>query len=110
MSLKYEILKQLVKTVNIKKRWAGMSTEQLLENRRLENTRNRIPALKDDDFDISCIEVMGFTVLKLIHKQKTAKANLFLIGGGMISAPRPGAVKKALRVAKETGLDVFVPY
>jgi acetyl esterase/lipase len=28
----------------------------------------------------------------------------------MISAPRPGAVSKALRFARETGLDVFVPY
>ena len=110
MSLKYEILKRLVKAANIKKRWAGMSTEELLENRRTENAKNRIPKLKDDDFDISRIEVMGCPVLKLIHKQKTNKANLFLIGGGMISAPRPGSVKKALRFARETGLDLFVPY
>ena len=53
---------------------------------------------------------MGCPVLKLIHKEKTDKANLFLIGGGMVSAPRPGFVKKTLRFAKETGLDLFVPY
>jgi len=70
----------------------------------------RYPELKDDDFIIDRIEVMGFPVLTMIHKQKTTKANLFLIGGGMISAPRPGSIKKALRFAKETGLDVFVPY
>ena len=29
MSVKYEILKRLVKVVNIKKMWTGMSTEQL---------------------------------------------------------------------------------
>ena len=28
----------------------------------------------------------------------------------MIASPRPGAVSKALRFARETGLDVFVPY
>ena len=28
----------------------------------------------------------------------------------MISAPRPGSVKKALRIAKETGLDLFIPF
>jgi hypothetical protein len=33
MSVKYEILKRLVKAVNIKKMWTGMSTEKLLENR-----------------------------------------------------------------------------
>ena len=110
MSLKYEVLKRLVKAVNIKKRWTGMSTEELLENRRRENAKNRIPNVKDDDFIISRIEVMGCPVLKLIHKQPADHANLFLIGGGMISAPRPGSIKKALRFAKETGLDLFVPY
>ncbi len=110
MTLKYEILKRLVKAANIKKMWTGMSTEELLENRRKQNAKNRIPELSDDAFDISRIEVMGCPVLKLIHKKQTDKANLFLIGGGMISAPRPGSVKKALRFAKETGLDVFVPY
>ena len=97
-----EILKRLVKAANIKKRWAGMSTEELLENRRRENAKNRIPELKDDAFVTSRIEVMGCPVLKLIHRKKTDRANLFLIGGGMISAPRPGSVKKALRFAKET--------
>ena len=110
MSLKYEILKRLVKAANIKRMWTGMSTEKLLENRRRKNAKNPIPDLKDDAFIIDRIEVMGCPVLKFIHKQKTDKANLFLIGGGMISAPRPGSVKKALRFAKESGLDVYVPY
>ena len=110
MTLKYEILKRLVRIINIKKMWCGMSTEELLENRRRQNAKNRIPDLKDDAFEISRIEVMGCPVLKLIHKEKTDRANLFLIGGGMISAPRPGAIRKALRFARETGLDVFVPY
>ncbi len=110
MTLKYEILKRLVKAANIKGRWTGMSTEALLENRRRENAKNRIPNLKDDAFAIGCVEVMGCPVLKLIHRERADRANLFIIGGGMISAPRPGAVRKALRFAKETGLDVFVPY
>jgi acetyl esterase/lipase len=110
MTLKYEILKRLVKAANIKKMWTGMSTEELLESRRRANAKNRIPDLKDDGFDISRIDVMGFPVLKMIHKKRTDKAALFLIGGGMISAPRPGSIKKALRFARETGRDLFVPY
>ena len=102
MTLKYEILKRLVKAANIKKMWTGMSTEELLENRRKQNAKNRIPNLKDDAFDISRNEIMGCPVLNLIHKKRTERANLFLIGGGMISAPRPGSIKKALRFAKET--------
>jgi acetyl esterase/lipase len=110
MTLKYEILKRLVKAVNIKKKWTGMSNEEFLENRRKQNAKIRIPDLEDDDFDISRTEVMGFPVLRFIHKKKTDRANLFIIGGGMVSAPRPGSIRKALQFAKETGLDVYVPY
>jgi len=110
MSVKYEVLKKLVVAVGLKKRWLSATTEELLENRRKQNAKNRIPALKDDAFDIGRIDVMGFPVLKLIHRKRTDRANLFLIGGGMISAPRPASVKKALRFAKETGLDLFIPY
>ena len=70
MSLKYEVLKRLVKAANIKKQWTGMSTQALLENRRRANAKNRIPDLKDDAFAISQIDVMGFPVLKLIHREK----------------------------------------
>jgi hypothetical protein len=73
MSLKYEILKRLVKAANIKKMWTGMSTEELLENRRKQNAKNRIPDLKDEAFDISRVEIMGCPVLKLIHKKKANK-------------------------------------
>ena len=59
MTLKYEILKRLVRAANIKKMWSGMSTEELLENRRRQNAKNRIPALHDDAFEISRVEVMG---------------------------------------------------
>lgn len=110
MSLKYEILKRLVKVSGLKRMWIGKSTEELLENRRRRNARNRIPVFRDDAFEISQTEIMGCPVIRMIHKQSVRRANLFLIGGGMISAPRPGSVKKALRFAKETGLDVFVPY
>jgi len=110
MSVTYEVLKRLVKLAGIKRMWLCKTTEELLENRRRRNAKNRIPDLKDVDFIISRIEVMGFPVLKFIHKKPADRANLFLIGGGMISAPRPGSVKKALRFAKETGLDLFVPY
>ena len=110
MSVKYELLKYLVKAAGIKKHWVSKSTKELLENRRRQNAKSRIPDLKDDAFEISKTDVMGFSVLKLIHKEHNDRANLFLIGGGMVSAPRPGSVKKALRIAKETGLDLFIPY
>jgi len=110
MTLKYEILKRLVKAANIKRMWTGMTTAELLENRRKKNAKNRIPVLEDPELEISRIEVMGFPVIRMIHKTLSRRANLFIIGGGMITAPRPGSVKKALKIAKETGLDLYVPY
>ena len=80
MSIKYELLKKLVVAAGLKKRWLSAKTEELLENRRKQNAKNRIPALKDDAFEISRIDVMGFPVLKLIHREHTDRANLFLIG------------------------------
>jgi acetyl esterase/lipase len=110
MSVKYAMLKALVNASGLKREWTKYSNEELIAKMKIKNSKNIIPDLKDDDFDISKIEVMGFPVLKIIHKTKSRKANLFIIGGGMIMAPRPASVQKALRFAKETGVDVFVPY
>ncbi len=110
MSFKYEFLKCVIRCMGMKKMWSGKSTEELLEDKRKSNARNTIPDVSDADFDISRIDVMGFTVLKMIHKDKRDKANLFIIGGGMVSAPRPASIKKALTFAKETGVDLYIPY
>jgi acetyl esterase/lipase len=109
MTAKYKVLKALVKAADLKKRW-NMSVDELLENRRRANAKNKIPALHDPEFVIGRIEVMGCPVVTMRDKAGAERANLFIIGGGMISAPRPGSVKKALRFAKETGLDLYVPY
>ena len=106
MSLKYEVLKRLVKASGLKRMWVGKSTEELLENRRRRNARNRIQVLKNDAYEISQIEAMGCPVVRMIHRQRTDRTCLFLIGGGMISAARPGSFKKARHFARETGLDV----
>ena len=74
MSFKYELLKKLVVAAGIKKRWLSVTTEELLEDRRKQNAKNRIPALKDDAFEFSRIDVMGFPVLKLIHREHTDRA------------------------------------
>ncbi len=110
MSIKYEIIKGIIKASNMKKRAFGNITENFIEKNRKQNAKMTIPELKDADFDITQIQVMGFTVLKMIHKKKSDRANMFIIGGGMVMAPRPASIKKALKFAKETGLDLYIPY
>lgn len=110
MSIKYAILKQLIRCMGVKKKFTGKSSKKILDDMKRYNAKLTIPDLKEEGFDISQIQVMGCTVLKLIHKKKTDRANLFIIGGGMVAAPKPRSIKKALRYAKETGLDLYVPY
>lgn len=44
------------------KKWVGKSTEELLENRRRQNAKNRILPRKDDAFEIRRLDVLGFPV------------------------------------------------
>ena len=42
MTIRYELLKKLVAAAGLKKRWLSSTTEELLENQRKQNTKNRI--------------------------------------------------------------------
>ena len=44
MTTKYELLKKLVVAAGLKKRWLSVTTEELLEDHRKQNAKNRIPA------------------------------------------------------------------
>ncbi len=110
MSLKYGLLKCAIKAIGLKTKLFSGSPDEIVDRTKKQNAKTTIPELKDEDFDISIIKVMECSVIRLIHKEKVSKANLFIIGGGMIASPSAGSVKKALAFAKETGVDVFVPY
>lgn len=109
MSVKYKIIRWLLKTSGFKNRGA-MTADEIIAFKKKQNARAGIPKLKDPEMRISQISVMGFPVLKMVHPGKARKANLFITGGGMVGAPRPGMVKRALCFARETGLDVYFPY
>ena len=70
MSIKYEILKQVVKAAGLKKMWDGKTAEEIVAAKKKENAKNHIPELKDPEFDIDRIKVMGFTVIRMKHKIK----------------------------------------
>ena len=109
MSLKYEIVNRAVRMAGLKNR-SGKTAEEILKIKTAENRRNRIPQLHDPAMIIDLIQIDGFPVMRMIHRQKTDRATLFIIGGGMVTPPRPGSIRKALKSAKQTGCDVYVPY
>ena len=109
MSLKYEILKRLVRLLNIKKA-SGKSADEIIAMKKKQNQKLVIPELHDEDIKCSSTSVDGFTVLRMTHHKRAERANMFVIGGGMVSPPRQGSIKKAFKFAKETGLDRYIPY
>lgn len=109
MSLKYEILKTLARLIGPKKFLMG-DVDELVEKMKRENAKNKIPKLSDPEIAVAEIKVAGFPVLKMIHRQKTDKAGLYMIGGGMIRSPHSFDIKTALRIAKESALDLYVPF
>lgn len=110
MSVKYELLKSFARAMNLKGMWGGENAEEIAAQKKKENRKVRIPKLHDPDVDIDQIKIVGFTVIRMVHRKRAERANLFIIGGGMVMAPRPDSVRKTLRFAKETGADVYVPY
>ena len=110
MSFKYELLKRLFRLSGFKNRSFAGSAEELVDRARALNAKTAIPKLHDPEIEVGRITVDGFPVVTMLHRGRAKRANLFLIGGGMIRAPRPGSIRKALSVAKETGLDLYVPY
>ena len=50
MSVKYEILKRVVKTAGLKKMWEGKSAAEIVAEKKKTNAKNYIPELKDSDF------------------------------------------------------------
>ena len=109
MSFKYEAIKFAVKLVN-PKRMSAKSAEEIVALKKAQNKKLVIPTLHDAQIECTRTEVMGCTVLRMTHRPKAKRACLFIIGGGMVSPPRPGSIRKALKFAKETGLDLFIPY
>lgn len=109
MSLKYEALKKAFRAIGFREKM-NLSAEEIIAIKKKQNANMKIPELKDPSFETDLIHCDFFPVIRMIHKTKTDRANLFIIGGGMVTPPRPDSIKKALTFARETGCDVYVPY
>ncbi len=84
------------------KKRGTMSADEIIAFKKKQNAKISIPELRDAEITISRIQVSGFPVITMKHNPQKKKAMLFITGGGMVGAPQPGMVKKALRFAKGT--------
>ncbi|MBQ1341508.1 MAG: hypothetical protein IIY33_03385, partial [Erysipelotrichaceae bacterium] len=96
MTIKYCLLKSLFKLIKFKKIF-GKPNDELIKEARKLNRKNSIPKLKDNDFEFRTITVDNCPVLVMKHREKTDKACMFMIGGGMIHSPSARNIRRALR-------------
>ncbi|MCR5545609.1 MAG: alpha/beta hydrolase [Lachnospiraceae bacterium] len=110
LSLKYRILRSLVKASGIKKKMFPGEEKELLDLAKKQAKNKNIPNLSHPDLTVTVKKFQGEDVVCFHHRNPSEYACLFLIGGGMVKYPRPASIKKALQIAVETGRDMIVPY
>lgn len=109
MSFKYTVLKSIIKALGIKRMW-DLPADKIVAKRKKANARMKIPKLHDRALEIDTVLIDGFPVMRMLQKSGSSRADLNIIGGGMIMPPSTGDLKKTVLIAKETGLDIYVPF
>lgn len=108
-STKYRVLHQIVKASGFKKKFQKPADE-MLKMAKKQTEKVKIPTLSHPELNITIENFDGEKVVYMRHKSKSERACLFIIGGGMIKYPRVPAIKKAMKIALQTGRDMIIPY
>ena len=108
-SLKYKILLSAFQVLPVKKLMAG-SPEKTQKLFRRAYKGADIPALRDPALLILQKEVAGSKVLCALHKEKSNRVGIYLVGGGMLKYPKPNQAKEIVKLAKDCDMDMLLPY
>lgn len=108
-SLKYKILLSAFQVLPVKKLMAG-SPEKTQKLFRMAYKGADIPALRDPALLILQKEVAGSKVLCALHKDKSSRVGIYLVGGGMLKYPKPNQAKEIVKLAKDCDMDMLLPY
>ena len=108
-SLKYKILLSAFQVLPVKKLMAGSPEKTQKLFRRAYKSAD-IPALRDPALLILQKEVAGSKVLCALHKEKSNRVGIYLVGGGMLKYPKPNQTKEIVKLAKDCDMDMLLPY
>lgn len=108
-SLKYKILLSAFQVLPVKKLMAG-SPEKTQKLFRRAYKGADIPTLRDPALLILQKEVAGSKVLCALHKEKSNRVGIYLVGGGMLKYPKPNQAKEIVKLAKDCDMDMLLPY
>ena len=108
-SLKYKILLSAFQVLPVKKLMAG-SPEKTQKLFRRAYKGADIPVLRNPALLIQQKEVAGSKVLCALHKEKSNRVGIYLVGGGMLKYPKPNQAKEIVKLAKDCDMDMLLPY
>lgn len=108
-SLKYKILLSAFQVLPVKKIMAG-SPEKTQKLFRRAYKGADIPTLRDPELLIQQKKVAGSKVLCALHKEKSNRVGIYLVGGGMLKYPKPNQAKEIVKLAKDCDMDMLLPY
>lgn len=108
-SLKYKILLSAFQVLPVKKLMAGPPEKTQKLFRRAYKGAD-IPMLRNPALLIQQKEVAGSKVLCALHKEKSNRVGIYLVGGGMLKYPKPNQAKEIVKLAKDCDMDMLLPY
>lgn len=111
ISVRYKIIRFIIKTSGIKKILA-LPSKELLQKAQKMNCRRCFKVPKDGRYSYEDIVFLDrYHCLKIGSKaDKSKKAVLFLYGGGMILGPDSGDIKFASNIGKQSKSDIWFPF
>lgn len=109
MSAKYTILKRLVRLLNFQKMMAR-PYDKLQKTFQTAKAVPHIPNLSDPDFTFETLRIGRYPVLYVGHRKAAGSACVYVVGGGMLKYPKPSQAREQVRLAKELGRDMLLPY
>ena len=108
-TLKYRMLLKAFRMLPVKRimAWTPEKSQKIFKK---AYKRVEIPELHDPEISVSRGEVKGQAVLYYRHRKETDRVGIYLVGGGMLKYPKPSQAGGLVSLAKETGINILLPY
>lgn len=108
-TLKYRMLLKAFRMLPVKRIMAG-TPEKTQKIFKKAYKGVEIPELHDPEISVSRGEIKGQAVLYYRHRKETDRVGIYLVGGGMLKYPKPSQAEGLVSLAKETGINILLPY
>lgn len=109
MSIQYTCIKGAARILGIQKIMA-QPYDKLQKTFKTASAVPQIPNLSAPDLDFEVFSIGTQPVLHVKHKKAVQAVCVYVTGGGMLKYPRPAQAKEMIKLARELGRDMVLPY